>query len=82
MASQPLRRLVDEILVSQDIGSYEAVYKVGILQFWSDGQISWRPRKPEEFPRDWNPINVQMPRYIGDPTFEEWREAEASKRIG
>lgn len=42
------KTLVDTLTVKQDVGSYEPVYKKAILEFWSDGSVTWKPRGPKE----------------------------------
>ncbi len=36
------KTLIDTLTVRQDVGFYEPQYKNAILDFWSDGSVTWR----------------------------------------
>lgn len=38
--------LVDNITVTEDVGREFPVHKKVILQLWSDGTVTWVPRRP------------------------------------
>ena len=39
------KTLIDTLIVKQDVGSHEPRYKKAIIDFWSDGSVTWRPRE-------------------------------------
>ena len=41
------KTLIDTIVVKQDVGGPYTQYKKAILQFWSDGTVTWVARSAE-----------------------------------
>jgi len=54
------KTLVDTMILQQDIGTCEAHYKKAIVDFWSDGSVTWRKREGSENPEFFGPT------YVGD----------------
>lgn len=55
------KTLIDTLVVKQDVGSHEPRYRKAIIDFWSDGSVTWRPRETPDsdvFDND---------SYVGDP---------------
>jgi hypothetical protein len=52
------KTLVDTLVVKQDIGRYEPRYKKAIIDFWSDGTVTWRAREA---------VDLSTDSYVGDP---------------
>jgi len=54
------KTLIDTIVVKQDVGGPYTQYKKAILQFWSDGTVTWVARSAEKQEKHPNAF------YIGD----------------
>lgn len=54
------KTLVDTLTVAEDVGGPFPAYKKAIIQFWSDGTVTWVPREHPD------PNKYYLERFIGD----------------